>query len=79
MNDVKVVQILKKICTFVFKVISNTFTRSNSDMYFFYIPSNYGSTLNPLYTGGLFHCYMLDKSICHFRGAGSMLLLLFYF
>ena len=22
---------------------------------------------NPLYTGGLFHCYMLDESICHFR------------
>ena len=26
--------------------------------------------INPLYTGGLFHCYMLDKSICHFKGAG---------
>ena len=25
---------------------------------------------NPLYTGGHFHCYMLDKSICHFRGVG---------
>ena len=23
--------------------------------------------VNLLYTGGLFHCYMLDKSICHFR------------
>ena len=22
----------------------------------------------PLYTGRLFHCYMSDKSICHFRG-----------
>ena len=28
---------------------------------------------NPLYTGELFHCYMLDKSICHFRGVGSIL------
>ena len=37
------------------------------------------SFLNLLYTGRLFHCYMLDKSICHFRGDGSILLLLFYF
>ena len=28
--------------------------------------------INPLYTGGLFHCYKLDKSICHFRGVGSI-------
>ena len=35
--------------------------------------------INPLYTGGLFHCYMLDKSICHFKGGRSILLLLFYF
>ena len=26
---------------------------------------------NPLYTGKLFHCYMLDESICHLRGIGS--------
>ena len=26
---------------------------------------------SPLYTGGLFHCYMLDESISHFRGVGS--------
>ena len=25
-------------------------------------------TLNPLYNGKLYHCYILDKSICHFRG-----------
>ena len=31
---------------------------------------------NPLYTGGLFHCYMLDESICHFRGVWSILSLL---
>ena len=30
---------------------------------------------NPLYTGGLFHCYMLEESICHFRAVGSILLL----
>ena len=35
--------------------------------------------VNPLYTGGLFHFYMLDKSICHFRGVGSILTFLFYF
>ena len=34
---------------------------------------------NPLYTGGLFHCYMLNESICHFRDVGSVLSLLFYF
>ena len=31
--------------------------------------------LNPLYSGGPFHCYMLDESICHCRCIGSMLLL----
>ena len=36
-------------------------------------------TFNPLYTGGFFHCYMLDESIRHFRGVGSILSLLFYF
>ena len=35
--------------------------------------------INPLYTGRVFHCCMLDESICHFRGVGSVLLLLFYF
>ena len=29
--------------------------------------------VNPLYTGGLFQCYMLDESIGHFRDAGSIL------
>ena len=24
--------------------------------------------IDPLYSGGLFHYYMLDQSICHFRG-----------
>ena len=36
-------------------------------------------SFNPLYTGGLFHCYILDKFICHFRGVESVLSLLFYF
>ena len=35
--------------------------------------------LNPLDTSGLFHCYMLDESICYFRGVRSILSLLFYF
>ena len=35
--------------------------------------------LKPLYTDRLFHCYMLGESICHFRGVGSILSLLFYF
>ena len=25
---------------------------------------------NQLCTGGLFHCYVLDESICHFRVSG---------
>ena len=39
----------------------------------------YGCNLNPFYSGSLFRCYMLDESVCHFRGVGSILLLLFYF
>ena len=34
---------------------------------------------NPLHDGGLFRCDLLDESICHFRGVGCILLLLFYF
>ena len=34
---------------------------------------------NPLYSGGLFLCYMLDESICHCRGVRSSLSLLLYF
>ena len=42
------------------------------------IESESTSTLiSPLYTDGLFHCYMLDESICHFRGVGTVVLLLF--
>ena len=26
---------------------------------------------NPLYNGGLSHCFMLGEFICHFRGVGS--------
>ena len=37
-----------------------------------------GGTLNQVYTGRLFHCYMSDESICYFRGVRSILLL-FYF
>ena len=33
----------------------------------------------PLNTGGLFHSIMLDESICHFRGVGFILSLLFHF
>ena len=34
--------------------------------------------INAFYTGGLFYCYILDKSICHFRDVKSILTLLFY-
>ena len=33
-------------------------------------PFSVGSSFNPLYTGGLFHFYRLDESICYFRGVG---------
>ena len=33
---------------------------------------------NPLYTGELIHCNMLDESICHFRDVGSVLLLFLF-
>ena len=35
--------------------------------------------INPLCTRRLFHSYMLDESICHIRGVGSILSLLIYF
>ena len=34
--------------------------------------------VNPLYTSRLFHCYILDESIFHVRGARSFLSLCFY-
>ena len=35
--------------------------------------------VNPLYTGGLFHCYILDEPVCYVRGVRSILVLSFYF
>ena len=32
-----------------------------------------GFYFNLWYTGGLFHSYMLEESICHFRGVESIL------
>ena len=32
-----------------------------------------------MYTGRLFHCYMLDESICHFMGVRSVLSLILFF
>ena len=34
--------------------------------------------LNPLYTGGLFHCYMLYELICHFRVSALVCYSIFY-
>ena len=36
-------------------------------------------SINPMYTGGFFHCYIMDESICHFMGVGSILSVLFIF
>ena len=45
----------------------------------FILPFRICFLFNPSYTGGLFHCYMLGESICHFIGVESILLLSFYF
>ena len=37
------------------------------------------SLYNSLYSGGLTHCYILDESVCPFRGVRSILAPLFYF
>ena len=42
-----------------------------------YNPINRLPLFNPMYTGRLIHCYMLDESFCHFRGVGYTLSLLF--
>ena len=39
----------------------------------------YFKMFSPLYSGGLFYFYMLDESICHFRGVKSVLLLFVLF
>ena len=36
-------------------------------------------SLNPLHTGRLFLCYVLEETFCHFRGGGSIVSLLFFF
>ena len=40
-----------------------------------YYPNLNRASLNidPFYTGGLFHRYMLDEFICHFRDVRSIL------
>ena len=42
-------------------------------------PKGINLHLNPLYTGWLLYCYMLDESIYHFRGVKSILSFIFYF
>ena len=36
-------------------------------------------TFNSLYTGRLFHCYMFDWPICHFRSVGSFFVVFIFF
>ena len=70
---------LKKIST-LFAVRVETLLRREAKMNVTAAsPGGVPSHHNPLYTGRLFHCYMLDQSICHFRYVGSILSLLFYF
>ena len=42
-------------------------------------PSQLDLTVNPLYTGGLFRCYMLDEPICHLGGSGLFFRFFFLF
>ena len=37
------------------------------------------SFTNPLFSGGFFHYYTLDESVCHFKVVRSILSLLFHF
>ena len=45
-------------------------TLSQESTYFCKGGGGVGVEFSPLYTGGLFQSYMLEKSICHFRGVG---------
>ena len=74
----------QEVCTYrVCRLVrfSNAFSSKNSKLVqlMIFLQENHNKMINPLYTGRLFQCYMLDKSICHFRGAWSILSLLFYF
>ena len=48
-------------------------------IFFSFFFENDGTAINTLYTGGLFHCYKLDESICHFKGIGSISSLIIFF
>ena len=37
------------------------------------LPFSKGLALNPLYTSGVYHCHVLNESICHLMGVGSIL------
>ena len=50
---------------FLFGCAVNSYRKKFSSRRFFTFEEV--SCFNSLYTGGLFHCYMLDASICHLR------------
>ena len=50
-------------------------TEISNPMYPF-LKAGFNDSIKP---GGLFHCYMLEESICQLRGVGSILSLSFYF
>ena len=60
-------------------MVSKTLSGTNPWLQFLSLSLSIPKDSNPLYTGGLFHCYMLDESICHIRDVGSILSLLYYF
>ena len=75
---------MKRICSPSEQILflKTSLTNQEGDKHFFagiISPESISFPLNPLYTGRLFHCYMLDESIFHFRDVRSMLSLLFYF
>ena len=65
-NEPSVFEPLKFYCIFVVRIL-RTFKVYHAVIVMF----------DPLYTDTLFQYFMLDEFICHFRGGGSVLSLLF--
>ena len=59
--------------------LKNTFIALVKGKTFQFVSQHILTNIHILYTSRLFHCYMMDEFICHFRGVGSILSLLFCF
>ena len=67
-----------KVYGYTFSSFSQRETSCMTSGYLFWVmkPFQNWPTINLL---GAFHCYLLDESICHFKGDGSILSLLFFY